>query len=500
MKKILKTISLVLVFILMFTATVPAFAVGTNAGEYPEIYVHGFATGDIYTEKDGVVEKLGIPDTDSLLGMVKETLVPAVLTFAADSDAKKLGSSISGVINTAFADWFNNPDGSPANNSTAGFVYPSATSIRNTERIRFHYDWRGNPIDVAKDLSDYIDYVLECTGKDKVALTAHSLGNVIVLTYLSLYGYDKVMGVVFDTPAINGLTSVGEIFSGKMNFSGDSVDALFKMIIGETEYNELLTSIVDIFAMAGINDSISELLNSAYEELGVVLMEETLFPLFGSWLSVWAMIPDEFIYEAMDYSFDSGVYPENYDALKANVQEYNEKVRVKKNQTLLDFDKVGRVAVISRYGYSAMPMTEEHAVITDSLIETRSNSLGATTAPVGDYFSDEYLEGKDMKYISPDKTIDASTCLFPDKTWFIKNLNHHEPYLTKNYYKQLLFGAEEATCENSSLARFLVYDAETETLSEDKSEPVRVEKPTVLQRIFNFVKALINKLLELFKK
>jgi hypothetical protein len=42
--------------------------------------------------------------------------------------------------------------------------------------------------------------------------------------------------------------------------------------------------------------------------------------------------------------------------------------------------------------------------------------------------SDKYInirvsEGKG-KYISPDKQIDASTCLLPDNTWFIKNVDH----------------------------------------------------------------------------
>ena len=500
MKIFTKTLCIFLAVVMAFTMLVPAFAADNKGSEYPEIYVHGFASGDIYTEKDGAVEKIGIPDIDTFLGIVKETLVPAAFTFAADGDAKKLGSAISSVFNTALADWFNNPDGSPANNSGVKFVYPSASSIRNSSKIHFSYDWRGNPIEIAKELNDYINYVLECTGSEKVALSAHSLGSVIILSYISIYGDDKVMGILFDTPAMNGLISVGEIFCGKTSFRDESIASLFKMIFSETEYEELLTSIVDIFTMAGINESISELLNSAYNEIGVVFMEETLFPLFGSWLSVWSMIPDEYIEEAMTYSFDSGVYPGNYDDLKIKVQEYNEKVRKNKAQTLLDFDENGRMAVISRYGFDHVPMTEDLTIHSDSVIETRSSSLGATTAPIGTSFSEEYLKGKDMKYISPDKTIDASTCLFPEKTWFFKNITHQDTIITSKYYKQLLFSVEEATCENSDLSRFLIYDRENDMVLEDNSEPVKEEKLTVFRRVFNFVKALINKLLELFKK
>ena len=500
MKKFTKTISIILAVIMTFSIVVPAFAADVQSVTYPEIYVHGFATGSIYNNVDGEAELITIPDKDSLLAMVKDDVVPAVLKFAADGDAKQLGTTISDLINTTFADWFNNPDGSPANNSGVNFVYPSASSVKNTSRLYFRYDWRGNPIEIAAQLNDYINYVLKCTGKEKVALSAHSLGTVLVLTYISIYGSDKVMGILFDSPAINGVSIVGELFCGNPRLGAGAVETLFKMFIGETEYEELLASIIDIFAMAGVNASIAELINSAYDEIGVVLMEKTIFPLFGSWLSVWTMIPDDYIDEAMRYSFDSGVYPEEYDALRIKVQEYNEKVRKDKNQTLLDFDKVGRVSVISRYGFSAVPMAEDRALISDGLIETSNTSLGATTAYFGDSFSDEYLADKDMKYISPDKSIDASTCLFPEKTWFIKDLDHHDPYVAKKYYKQLLFDAEEATCENSSLARFMLYDEESGELVEDNTEPVKTEKLTVLQRVFNFVKALINKLLELLGK
>ena len=500
MKNFTKAICVFLAVIMSFTMVMPAFAADSKNIVCPEIYVHGFATGEIYAEKDGVSESISDIDTDALLGMVEETIVPAMLTFAVDGDAQKLAYAISGVIGTAFEDWFNNPDGSPKNNSGAKFVYPTASSIQKTSRLSFMYDWRGDPIEIAAQLNDYIDYVLAATGCEKVALSAHSLGSVIILSYISIYGDDKVMGIVFDTPAINGLTSVGELFCGKAYFKEEAVATIFKTLFGYTEYEELLSSIVDIFTMAGINGSMSDFLNDAYDEVGAIVMEETLFPLFGSWLSVWAMVPDEYIEEVMEYSFDSGVYAEDYDALKVRVQEYNEKVRADKTQTLLDFDVDGKIAVISRYGYNSVPVTEEWGILSDTVIETRSSSLGATTAPVGEILSEEYLKDKDMKYISPDKTIDASTCLFPDKTWFIKDSNHHENKVTAKYYSEFLFSEEEVTCETSSLSRFMLYDRENNVLVEDSSEPVVAEKTTVFRRVFNFIKALINKLLELLGK
>jgi hypothetical protein len=139
-------------------------------------------------------------------------------------------------------------------------------------------------------------------------------------------------------------------------------------------------------------------------------------------------------------------------------------------------------------------------MLSDNVIETANSSLGATTAALGQIFSEEYLAGKDMKYISPDKTVDASTCLFPEKTWFIKDLSHEVTSATIPLHKELLFTAEESTCENSDISRFMAYNRADGSLGTDESEPAPEEKLTVLDRIFNFIKAFINKLLDIFRK
>ena len=212
------------------------------------------------------------------------------------------------------------------------------------------------------------------------------------------------------------------------------------------------------------------------------------------------MIPDEYIEDVMADVFANEFSDEAYAGLKAKIENYNNKVRANKKQTLLDFDAVGRVAVISKYGYNTIPMTNSWTTLSAAVIDTKNSSFGATTAKIGEYFSVEELSGKDMKYISPDKTIDASTCLFPDKTWFIKNAYHSEPDITKPYYDKLLFTAEEATCDNSEVPRFMLYDRENDIVTADESVPQKTEKPTMFSIIFNFIKAFINKILDFFKK
>ena len=500
MKSFKKIISIILALVMMCTMFIPAFAAVDTNVVCPQIYVPGFNTSTIYANKNDPGSALGLPGTEEIIQILKEEIAPAFAVYAIDKDADKLGTVISDMINRVAAGWYNNPDGSAKDNAGTKFVYPDKKIIKYNSKLNFDYDWRGDPVESAAQLNDFVNYVYESTGNKKVALTCHSMGSIVVLTYIKIYGSDKIMGVVFDSPAIYGLVSVGELFSRGTKFDAEGVASILKMLIGTTEYEELLSSIIDIFSMAGINGSISDYLDGAYDRVGSVVFSKSLLPIFGCWPSVWSMIPDEYIDEVMADIFANEFSDEAYDGLKAKIENYNNLVRKNKTQILLDYDAVGRVAVISRYGYNSVPMTKEWNMLSDAVIETTNTSMGATTAKMGDCFSDEYLAGKDMKYISPDKTVDASTCLFPEKTWFIKNTQHSEPDVTKPYYDKLLFTAEDATCENSEVPRFTIYDRENDVTVADESVPVKAEKPTIFDRIFNFVKALINKFLDLFKK
>lgn len=500
MKNIKVIFALVLSIIMVITMGVPAFAAIDESVVCPEIYVPGFYSTALYADKNDPDTLLSVPDKEEIIKAVKDELVPAFIIYAADKDADKLGNVLSDVANSMLEGWFNNPDGTAKDNSGSNFVYPAAKNIKYNSRLRFGYDWRCDPLESAAQLNDFINYVLESTNKDKVALSCHSLGAVVVLTYLSVYGSQKIMGVAFDSPAIEGLTSVGELFSGRTDFEAEGVAALLKMIIGTNEYEELLSSIIDIFSMAGINGSFSEFLDNAYDEVGTVFFRQTLVPLFGYWPSVWSMIPDEYIEAVMADIFEKELAGSEYDGIKTKIQNYNTLVRADKIKTLTDFDAVGRVVVVSRYGYNAVPVTSQWSMLSDTVVETKNSSFGATTAKVGEHFTDEELEGKDMKYISPDKTVDASTCLFKEKTWFIKNAVHTDSSIASGLLSQLLFSAEESTCDNSEFSRFMIYDKENRKIVTDESVPEKNEKPTMFTRIFNFIKALINKLLDLFRK
>jgi hypothetical protein len=93
---------------------------------------------------------------------------------------------------------------------------------------------------------------------------------------------------------------------------------------------------------------------------------------------------------------------------------------------LLALDETSKVIVICRYGFSSVPIAPSWKNHTDGSIDVANSSFGATSLELEKTFSEDYLANADMEYISPDKTIDAYTCLFPEKTWFVRNLEHSE--------------------------------------------------------------------------
>ena len=224
---------------------------------------------------------------------------------------------------------------------------------------------------------------------------------------------------------------------------------------------------------------------------------EALAPLFANWLTIWAMIPDEQIDEAMHFVFNEIYDKKDKDAKKlfAKIKNYNKVVRKNKTKTLKALDKNAKVVVISRYGYASLAVTPSWNSLSDGTVDTKYNSFGATTAPFGTTFSEDYLEGKNMKYISPDKTVDASTCLFPTKTWFIRNISHSWNCDTLDEMIHTLLGAKkEATVSTyKQYPRFMKYDAREDIICpDDKSVELRPMPANLIESVINFFKAFLS--------
>lgn len=495
-----KRIASILLVIMMLLSTVSLMAYGVNVdkNDYPIIYVHGFMSSTIVADKDDPNSEVYFPiDTQQIVSGVM-LAVPALGKLAIKKDWDAFGEAVSPVLEKIFDGLYNNPDGSVVGSSGNYFEYPSEQEVKNSKIVNFCYDWRCDPVDIASQLNDFVKYVKKTSGKDKVYLSCHSLGGVIVLSYLSLYGNEDVSGVAFDATAIYGESYTGDLLTGKIDIESEALLYSIENALRGSDVEEMVNSLLEVFEAAGLFKLVADLGNELVVRLRGYIYE-ALAPLFASWLTIWAMIPDEMVDDAIDFVFGE-IYDKNdkeASELLSKIENYNTLIRSHKTQTLKELDKTANVVVISRYGFSSIPVTPSWNSLSDTVVDTKNNSFGATTASYGESFSEEYLKDKDMKYISPDKTVDASTCLFPDKTWFIRNIPHAELCVELDLMVYtLLTTKDEATVDTyREYPRFMQYIAETNSICSDvESVELATPSDSLIERLLKLFKSIITTL------
>ncbi|MDO4380718.1 MAG: hypothetical protein Q4D20_07590, partial [Clostridia bacterium] len=97
---------------------------------------------------------------------------------------------------------------------------------------------------------------------------------------------------------------------------------------------------------------------------------------------------------------------------------------------------------------------------TDGMATVKDASLGATCAKFGEKLPESYIASHNSKYVSGDKIIDAGSCLYPDSTWFVKNLDHSlMPGVLENFCATLIAKENQPTVFDSErYPQFMVYD------------------------------------------
>ena len=487
-----KCISLLVAFCLMLSCAVPVFAADAaaepcNCGKTPIIVVSGMGALPFLIDEGTAQERQAFPPKVDIAPLVLRGLGAVVMSvftwniryfadaaadialeilgvLALDENAKSIvditpvryDKPMSGYDPALYTD---------AETSEFSIVNAAVRTVGADHAYFYNYDWRLDPMANAADLDAFITRVLRETGHSKVRIAAISMGGVQTMAYMQQYGSDKIDTVWFLSAAWHGLLFVTNVFTGELIISqksffcwlqtlevgNEKTDAVFDRLMGRCAETKLLRP------MFSLINKLNNLLNDA-AVYGV--MQKTL----GTTAGMWAFVRDDRYEEAKKV-----MLPEGRDAFEKIIDNYHYNVLNRRAEIIAEAQANGvQFAVLSHYNNGCVPVTSSALAHGDNLIETVCTSGGAVVADFGSTLPQGYVQKahSEHDHLSADGVIDASTCLLPDNTWFIKNMPHVGCKKGSAYFDMLvwLFSSDDVPTvfDNAQYPQFLQTDAKTQ--------------------------------------
>ncbi len=382
---------------------------------------------------------------------------------------------------------------------------------------RFWYDWRLDPLYTADLLHQHIQKVKYVTGSPKVSIMASCLGTLVTTAYITKYGTADLHGVGFTGSVSGGAEALSEAISGKFNIDGAAISRMLidSDYVGEFNVDELITTSIDLLTAAGIIDGAETAIRETlYAKLVEGVTSALALSTFFTWPTYWAAVTADDYDAAMQHVFgpEGSEKRTTYAGLIRKIENYNTVVRKNYTQTIKSIGANGvKFGAVAKYGFQILPICESNNAVSDQFVSLKRSSFGATTSTIDTVLADEYIAARiaDGKgdYISPDKKVDASTCIYPESTWFMKNVSHSEyTVFERRLLYDVITADHQIVCGDEvngvTYSRFLVYDYETDTMSTMNEDNCNTEHWVVNKdnenlspkhnKIFNFVRTIIK--------
>lgn len=513
-----KSLSIFLSVIMAFALFVPSFA-ALEMNDYPTIHINGRSSvvydkdgKQIYTNPDPSFNE--VEYAKSLVPIMAKEIAKTFVTQDWEGYSRTICDKITPLFEMIQLD-----ENANAKDGTNGGEWKVGTALAPASNYYFSWDWRVDPIETAELFKEYIKEVKRVNNCKKVNIDSRCLGSVIVTAYLYLVGdaaKDDIAGIVFYVPTLAGSQTVGALFSNQIYFDAKAIDEFVTYymngpdrFLNNTAYGDelevfiaTLCSLMYQLKVLGYGTEMFTYIYNRVKDYMVPRLATNVFffPTF------WAMIDDRYYEAAKQQLFkenSDGYYTvdkNEYAGYIAKIDNYHYNVQVKHEKILTDAKNSGiNISVIAKYGDNLLPVEKDSRAQGDGRIETKALSFGATCSNITETLSDEYIASHDEKYISGDKKIDASTCLFPDSTWFVRDCTHAAfPNCVERFKEKLVRSVEQPTVdnikENYGYTQFMTYLSENDSIVE-VTEPNPFDKlytKDFFSAIFRFLTALLN--------
>ncbi|NLA77161.1 MAG: hypothetical protein GX851_04945 [Clostridiales bacterium] len=380
----------------------------------------------LYVNVDEIVDKIAAP------------LVTVVATQQ-DNGFSDLVADVAGealTVNTCGL------DGLPVNNIIVEKYYKSVAECTEAEReyilktipldgyvdqvgadhlYYFAYNSFGDTLGIAEELYAYIQMVKAQTGHDKVNIVPISLGGTIANALFYLYAdelKDDLNRVVFIVPALDGSKIVSDVYG--LNLSTED-EMLYSGLIPSLMPDDYLAYVINM----AIRILPKQVLADTLDKVNRKLVTDVL----ANCPSMWALVASE-DYPALAEMWLSD---EDHAYLRERTGDYYQ-AQLESDANILALQQAGvEVFDVVDYGvpmYSIAASWDDYNA--DGIIHADSTSAGATTSLVGSTLcTDDYASGAvyhctnpEHDHISPDGSLDASTSILPEHSWYFYGQNH----------------------------------------------------------------------------
>ena len=449
MKATKKIVCLTLAMVMVALAFVMPVAA---ADDMPLVIVDGFASTKLYTDfgTENQKEAFFGSDTDieAMITDVGGAFIGGLIKYGYnDKDFEAFADSFIPALNKYFEPIAYNTDGTPKNDIGyyvtdkpiaeytdeekaqyfTTFTLDTAKMYGEDKAYCFSYDWRKSPIDLAEELKDFINDVRAKEGAKKVNVVCLSLGSAVMLAYLDANGGKRINNCVFASPAWQGTSLVGNLFSGNIELDIYAVENYLVKSADVSATTHIAAYIISFIASyEGLSHEYFGDINAAIQGVIPYVYEDSLIPLMSGMPGLWALVPGEDYEAAKDFLF-----PEGIDAnLEAIIDPYYD-IQTNAKQIIEDAQDDGmNFAIVCGYNRQMVPISSEYKQ-SDEVIDVEYMTGGATCAlylQAHDDWAQVYTQKiKDgHNHISWDYKIDMSTAMFPEQTWLIKNMSHSQ--------------------------------------------------------------------------
>ncbi len=513
-----KCISLLLTLtIVIITCAVITPVSSASGADIPVIHVCGYGAVLVKDNSDGTKEQIyPLKVEDSFIEEKAKEILPVFAKAFFTQKWDKFCDVLVDTLLSVFEPIALNNNGEADNNTRADWTWNVKTlrNYMNSEgkysptAYKFHYDWRLDPLVIADTLHKYIEDVLTVTGAEKVALYGRCLGSNVVAAYMQKYNGENVQEVIHYASSLYGADQCSKAFTGELYLDADSIERFaydYDLGLGEY-YTELVTSLVTLMNKTYSLDITCWAVNNVVEDIYLDIFPEILINSFGTFPSYWSMVTAEDYDRAMDTVFYGSDINE-YKGLVEKIENYRTVVLNNFEETSATLAEQGiEYSNIVKYGVQLLPLTDNSSQLADGTVTVKESSFGATVSDVTDVLSDDYIENANkngtVKFISPDNQIDASTCLFPETTWFIKNLEHNYFPESMNALVSEIVNNDNFTVESDSdYPQYLVYYCESDMFTAMTKENCNTTDHwdvTFLDALSKFFKNLFEIIKQLF--